>query len=699
MKNKIKKFLLSLTSVLLTFVMLFLTSCSLIPNIDNPPVSDDEPGDEGDTGTIPVIPSDPDDTEFEDYGFNEAENFIYGLIFSDLTKQYETFTGYITLESNEANSEQTEVYGISYVDYEEGYIDESGKVYFSAGFISFPDEHVITKDDISSGLEIVSLEEEYTEQFSYVYSYNTEDVHMHCVIDNKYVKYDVIDGTLHYSEEPYVEGMIVDPTRGNIYNYDIEDYVYIIEEQSYIPVSGVSLVGEADYQEVMNEVNRILQTQDANLTYAEVESYVYHSQEAFYSYLLGLQEESFMGIPTAELIDCVRDLDPMQHLKIGVDENGATSIEIIEVTKLPSRTEKIVTSVICGFGVVLGVVCNVLGTVFPVTKMILGPIGGALIGASMEAFTQVVINNTPTSDIQWAQIGVAAASGAIAGAIGIQIQGVGNVLLREVADTLCDSLIGGTEFFVNSLIGGLSFEEACKNFGYGVIAGAVISGGVKIGSAALKGGAKLIKKATTSTISDVGGKQLTKLGNEVAEDGLSELQEKAIGKNSQTYINEVKKTITNTSDIPMPSSRTIITSNTKKHILEGCFNAEGNWRGGHSPKILSDPSYVIASKRINADGSIMVWYSKKMPDGSITNSKMSTLFPESWSDKKILKSIREITTSEHLDGYRIEADGTFSYLYVGVYEGVEIQVIKAGNNVITACPIGSGKKFSFNPIK
>ena len=66
-----------------------------------------------------------------------------------------------------------------------------------------------------------------------------------------------------------------------------------------------------------------------------------------------------------------------------------------------------------------------------------------------------------------------------------------------------------------------------------MIAGAVISGGIKIGSAAIKGGAKLIKKATASTISDVGGKQLTKLGNEAAEDSISELQEKAMQKSAK----------------------------------------------------------------------------------------------------------------------------------------------------------------------
>ena len=76
-----------------------------------------------------------------------------------------------------------------------------------------------------------------------------------------------------------------------------------------------------------------------------------------------------------------------------------------------------------------------------------------------------------------------------------------------------------------------------------MIAGAVISGGIKVGSVAIKGGAKLIKKATVSTISDVGGKQLTKLGNEVAEDGISELQEKTMQKSATQNSNEFAERI------------------------------------------------------------------------------------------------------------------------------------------------------------
>ena len=77
--------------------------------------------------------------------------------------------------------------------------------------------------------------------------------------------------------------------------------------------------------------------------------------------------------------------------------------------------EKIAVSITCACGVVLGVVSTAVGA--PV-------LAGAFIGAAMEAFSQVVINETPTSDIQWAQVAVAAVSGALAGGVSA---GLGNI--------------------------------------------------------------------------------------------------------------------------------------------------------------------------------------------------------------------------------------------------------------------------------
>ena len=587
MKNRVKKIVFSCANVFLACIMLFSTACSSFledDNINTPPNNEsivpggpnDEKGDEniGDNETsdsldpdtplnpndpshpnnpdepkdpsdpimpsdpvepdepgIPVVPDEPEEPEepVYDYALNKRKDFIYRLIYQDLSQDYDTFVGAVTLETSN-DIEPVEIYGITYVDYEDGYIGTEGKVYFSSGFLRFPDSDETASSHLKSGMEIVSVEESVDDFFSYVYAYESSDFYGHCVIDNKYVKYGVVDDVIQYEEQPYMFGMSVDSDRGNIYNYDIDDFVYIVEEIDYVPVVGTSLLGGADYQDIINEVNRILETQNANLTYVQLETYVAQSKDAFYSYLLGLQEETFLGIPTAELIKMTKDLSPMQHLRIGLSANGTPSIEIIEITKIASLQEKIITSIICAYGVVAGVALTAIGNIYAPLKVVLGAAGGALIGASMEAFFQVVINNTPVSDVQWAQVAVAAVAGAVSGAIGVKMAGIQNVAIREVTDTLCDAVIGGTEFFVNSLIAGESFEDACKSFGYGVVAGLVISGGVKIAVALIKGAVKWIAKGASKVLSNINGNQVRKLISGAVDDGVDELQQKAIEK-------------------------------------------------------------------------------------------------------------------------------------------------------------------------
>lgn len=570
MKKKLNKILISCSSLLLALITLFVVgyTCFIQNNKLIPPIESDSSmtnrgnkdnpgnGDNGESGSL-EIPSRPDENDFSNYELNTTENFVYNLIYSDLSKEYDTFIGYVPLRTTQDSTNLTpaslnetiteEAYGITYVDYEDGYIDETGKTYFSAGFISFPNEPVITQANINAGLEIVSLEEETNEEFSYVYTYNTEDIHMHCVIDNKYVKYDIVDGVLQYTEEPYAEGMDVDDSRGNIYNYDIDEYVYVIEEIDYVPVAGVSLFEQCDYQAIIDEVNRILVNQEINLTYSEIQSYIAQSQEALNSYILGLQEETFLGIPTVDLVNAVKQLDPMQHLQIKTNADGTTTIEIIEVTKLATLWEKICTTVICSCAVVGGITLSILGT--PVFG---GILGGAIIGAAMESFSQVVINNTPVSDIGWAQIGVAAVAGALAGGIsgylgGITTKGIGQLIIKETIDVLSDSLIGGTEFFVNSLIAGQSIDQAWQNFGTGVLTGAILSATFKVGSAAIKEIASVVKKADTSPyiITKVNKKAVNKLGKETLENGLTEVQQKTIQKNMKNGAKSSAKRIKN----------------------------------------------------------------------------------------------------------------------------------------------------------
>ena len=175
----------------------------------------------------------------------------------------------------------------------------------------------------------------------------------------------------------------------------------------------------------------------------------------------------------------------------------------------------------------------------------------------------------------------------------------------KVADTLCDSLIGGTEFFVNSLIGGATFQEACGNFGYGVIAGAVISGGIKIASTTLKQGAKLIKKATTNTITEVAGKPLRKAGQEATEEAISETQEKAIQKNATKTAKEAFEEVTDTKFFAKYSDYHSRWSQTP--------SSKGTWTGirGESDFILDTPIKLADGTEITK-----VTYKNAIPDFS-----------------------------------------------------------------------------------
>lgn len=730
--KKGKKFLFTITCVLMAFIMCFFTACSKQdpavwndgnnPSVQEPVVPDDndkpskqdpdvstgdnkENQDSEDPAVTPVIPDESTKDLFEEYELDDVESFVCSLLYTDLRQEYDTFTGYVTLPDS------TESYGLCYTDYEEGYFDSNGKTYFSSGFIAFSDAPSITKEAVNSGLEIHSLEDE-DDDFSYLLSYSTEDVHGHGVVYNKYYTYDIINGELSYSEQDYEENMTVDVSRGNIYNYDTSEWDYLVEEIDYVPVTGISLVGETDYQKIVDEVNAILAKQEANLSFSELESYVEQSQEALISYLLGLQEETFMDISTDQLVEIAKDLEPLQHIQIVVDAEGNTTLKIIEIQKLPTLWEKILTSYICACSVVLGTVCNIVGKAVPG----LSALGGTLVGVGMEVFSQVVISNTPVSDIQWAQVGVAAAAGCISGLINCKLntskffnKSVSRVFFREVTDTLCDGLVGGTEFFANSLIAGQSFQEACKNFGYGVVAGVVISGGVKVATATVKGGAKLVKKAFGNSVSEIGGQPVTKISSEIAEDSVGDLNEKVASKslkestenviNLQLFASDTDDALTKigkyTDDVLDDVSDRLTNGN---KILNG--KAKGNtFKGGHSAKVSNSPDFSYGRKIPNPDGTISYTDVSYKLDGKTVTKKFHTAFPSNWDDVKISKSINYI--AENCPAGSADAYG--NRIFIAYIDNVQIVVIKDISGIITAgYPTGGNltenliKQFSIN---
>lgn len=508
-----------------------------IPSSEVPPIVDDEIlGDDK-----PVIS--PDDNEesniptIEEYVTTDEELYIYELIYSDLSTQYETHTAYINLSNNEEKYDEDNVYGLMYVDYENAYVDENNNTYFGSGFIAFPNQNRLNRVSPEVGYELISMNTSYDEEYSYIYNYYTEDVYMHCVYNNKYIKYEIVNGVINYSEEEFSRGMEVDEKRGNIWNYDTNEYEYIVTEQDYVPVIGEGLSNISNYELIVEEINNILYLQEANLTYEQILTYASQSKEALISYFLGLQKETFFGYPTSDLISIAEGLDPLQHIRLTVTETGVQKIDFIEINQIPTLMEKALTVFVCANLVAGGIVCEVLGTFYPFLKPILSPIAGASIGVGIESFMQVVVENTPTTEINWAKVGLAAASGAIAGFVGNKLAAINNIFVREGVDLLCDGLIGGGEFFATALIDGKTFEDACQEFGYGVITSVALSGIFKVGMYGVQKVFGIIKKGVVSQVNVLDGNDAKKLQKLDA----SELSEKVVKKGTKESTETISK--------------------------------------------------------------------------------------------------------------------------------------------------------------
>ncbi|MDR9855920.1 EndoU domain-containing protein [Paenibacillus sp. VCA1] len=109
--------------------------------------------------------------------------------------------------------------------------------------------------------------------------------------------------------------------------------------------------------------------------------------------------------------------------------------------------------------------------------------------------------------------------------------------------------------------------------------------------------------------------------------------------------------------------------------------------GGHSPEITnSHPNYAVEDVSINADGTKKVKFTTQFPDGNLSKIKTSTLFPESWSDEKIIDSIARIGDTPKI-GERIRDGAT---LHRGIVDGVQVEVIKIGDDVVSGYPTGGG---------
>ncbi|WP_342512470.1 EndoU domain-containing protein [Sporosarcina sp. FSL K6-1522] len=138
---------------------------------------------------------------------------------------------------------------------------------------------------------------------------------------------------------------------------------------------------------------------------------------------------------------------------------------------------------------------------------------------------------------------------------------------------------------------------------------------------------------------------------------------------------------------PVSGAKSIITPEMKEKILLGQRKNPNKNEiiGGHSSNINNSHSnYATEAIKINPDGTKDIKYITRFPDGNLSKIKNSTIFPGGWSDIKILDSITDIGNSPPIS-IRGRDGATF---HRGIVDGVEIDVIKIGDTVVSGYPTG-----------
>ena len=484
------------------------------PNGEEPP--EDEIEDI--VSSVTFLSYDPDDY------IGDLETFVYGLLINELEYIYDVFPACIQL------SDSYYVYGLAYTDYSECYVNDDETVaYFMSGFLPFVGELDIPDEDFESGLYIHDLEFEY-ENTKFVWKYRSEAFLEHCVVYGAYLQYGVSeDGYITYNAIPY-EREKCDTSLGALYSYDDTRYLYDTDFGNYTPITGESLAIEIDYDELEREINAILEEQNANFMTYDITTVAYTAQDAVVSFLLSMQEETFLGYSVDYLIEASQSLNPLECFRITSD-----GLTVIDIAEIPPEEPTAFCKWLVGTACVIVTAIGIVGSMVFVACPPLSALAGAVTGAAIETFMQVVIDNKTLGDVSWEKVAIAACAGAISGFLGPYIQTLGGASYFFI-DSAVDGLIGATEQAIFAWMDGKSGKEVLSSFGYGFALGAGLSAAFKVvGKIASKGveglsalaekaSKKLPPKLTAAATKFV--KPIKNLGSAIG-DSLNKLQQKA----------------------------------------------------------------------------------------------------------------------------------------------------------------------------
>ena len=361
----------------------------------------------------------------DDY-IGDLETFTYGLLINQLDVIYSTFPAYVELSDTQV------VYGIAYTNYKDCYLNEDETIsYVMCGFIPYCGELEIDDAEFNSGLYLYNLDYQ-DEETIFVWGYKSDPFSLHCVVYGRYLVYGVNEqGIIFFTSEEYKKENC-DTSLGALYSYDQKRYLYDPDFGNYQPITGESLSDEMDFEEIERQINEQLELQNVNYTDTDIESSVTISQDAVKSYLLSMQEETFLGYNVDLLIQLTEELEPQDVLRINSD-----GLKVLEIEEIPPTPPSLLTKWLVGIscGIVVAV-STVVSQVMPQFRLV----AGALAGAAIEMFMQVVVNNTNLGNLDWKKIGVAAVTGAICGVIGPHIQAIGGIT-SQITDTFVDVIM------------------------------------------------------------------------------------------------------------------------------------------------------------------------------------------------------------------------------------------------------------------
>ena len=501
------------------------------------PQKDNEKGENGD---LPQKDNEKEDDEISDMDSKPMENlfsmnpdayigdletFVYGLMINKLEYLYDVFPAYVQL------SDGTFIYGLAYTDYSECYTnDDETKAYFSAGFLPGASELDVPEEEFDCGLYINNME--YSDdEIAFVWTYRSDEYIDHCVVYGTYLKYGISKtGKIMYSGVPY-RREACDVTIGAIYSYDDSRYVYDPDVGNYLPITGVSLSNIIDYDELEREINAYIEAQNKNFYEYDTVTVAYTSQDAVISYLQTMQEETFLGLSVESLIQAAKSLDPKSCFEITPD-----GLSIVNIQEAPPEEATALAKWLIGGTCAIVTIAGMVGSVVFSACPGLSSLSGAVTGAAIDVFMQVVVEGKAIGEVTWSKVLLSAVSGAFSGLVGPYLQGAMSGAGYFIVDSLLDGLIGGIEGGISSWIDGDSGEEIMKNFGVGFGLGLALSAGFKgLGTVASKVGeglsesaGKIAKKLSPSLRKSLSkfAKPISSLGNSIG-DGIQKLKKKA----------------------------------------------------------------------------------------------------------------------------------------------------------------------------